>query len=420
MITAKEAEAKILEFVQPLQQERDGETVDLLTASGRILASPVTSSLDFPHWDNSAMDGYAVQFADVAESSSENPTQLEIIEEIPAGYQPQKTIQSGQAARIFTGALMPAGADTIIMQEETRRKGERVFILKAPEQPASFVRKKGTYYQAGTPLLSPGIPLNAPEIALLAAAQCQQVSVYRRPRIALFSTGDELIAPDQPLTPGKLVDSNQYALAVALNKLGVEAIRLGIIPDQRDRLRDTIAHAFSVADVVLSTGGVSVGDYDYIEEILTALNAEIQLRAVAIKPGKPLTVATFKRDQTQRSAPTSPGLYFGLPGNPVSTLVTFWRFVQPALKKLCGLSQGWEPEWVQARTTLDLRGHSKLETYIWGQLQLFSGTYEFVPAEGSQTSGNLVNLVQTNGLAAVPMAQTWILAGEPIQVLKIN
>ncbi|HEY9805724.1 MAG TPA: gephyrin-like molybdotransferase Glp, partial [Candidatus Obscuribacterales bacterium] len=320
MLPVLQAEALILDLVSSLSNRssnQDTEVVDLLSASGRILAAAVTSKLDFPHWDNSAMDGYAVRFADVRSCSAEQPVTLEIVEEIPAGSQPQQTVQPGQAARILTGAMMPAGADTVVMQERTQRQGDRVTILEAPEF-QMFVRHRGAFYQAGTPLLQPGIQLNAPEIAVLAAAQCPQVSVYRRVRVAILSTGDELVAPDQPLQPGQIVDSNQYALAALVKQMGAEPVLLGVVPDEPAALKQAIAQAIATADVVLSSGGVSVGDYDYVDEILAALGAEIHIRAVAVKPGKPLTVATFASNKAPQAHSV---LYFGLPGNPVSALV---------------------------------------------------------------------------------------------------
>ncbi|HEY9858433.1 MAG TPA: molybdopterin molybdotransferase MoeA, partial [Candidatus Obscuribacterales bacterium] len=283
MLPVKQAEALILDLASPLSRHsphQNTEVLDLLSASGRILAAPVTSTLDFPHWDNSAMDGYAVRFADVQSCSIEQPVTLEIVEEIPAGYQPQRLVQPGQAARILTGAMMPAGADTVVMQERTQRQGDRVTILEAPEFKA-FVRQRAAFYQAGTPLLQPGISLNAPEIAVLAAAQCAQVTVYRRARVAILSTGSELVAPDQPLQPGQIVDSNQYALAVLVKQMGAEPVLLGVVPDEPEALKQAIAQAIAAADVVLSSGGVSVGDYDYVDEILAALGAEIHIRAVA-------------------------------------------------------------------------------------------------------------------------------------------
>ncbi|MBE9165669.1 gephyrin-like molybdotransferase Glp [Tychonema sp. LEGE 06208] len=423
MLSVKEAESIILNLAQSPDSQRDVETVDLLAASGRILAAPVTSSLDFPYWDNSAMDGYAVRFADVENCSAEKPAVLEVVEEIPAGYLPQITVQRGWAARIFTGAMMPDGADTVVMQEETRREGDRIFILVAPEKPQAFVRHKGAFYQAETTLMDRGTAINAPEIAVLATAQCIKVPVYKRVRVAIFSTGDELVSPDKPLSPGKLVDSNQYALSVLLAQMGCEPIGLGIIPDREDALQKAIAQAVSTADVVLSTGGVSVGDYDYVEKILADLGGKIHIQAVAIKPGKPLTVAAFKRDETKSDAPISSSdcLYFGLPGNPVSALVCCWRFVVPALRKMSGLgADAWGPEFVKARCNAELRSHGKRETYVWGKLHLVAGVWEFEPASGSQNSANLINLANTTGLAVLPAAETWIPPGEFVEVLKVS
>ncbi|MBE9129721.1 gephyrin-like molybdotransferase Glp [Coleofasciculus sp. LEGE 07081] len=418
MLPVNQAESIILELVQPLNAQLDIEIVDLSIATGRILASPVTSQLDFPHWDNSAMDGYAVRHADVQSASEQQPARLEIVEEIPAGYQPQQTIQPGQAARIFTGACMPDGADTVIMQENTKGENNGVLILQA-SKPQAFVRHRASFYQAGTPLLNSGIQLGAPEIAVLAAAQCTQLTVYRRPRVAIFSTGNELVMPNQPLQPGQIVDSNQYALAAFVTLSGGIPIPLRIVPDTPEALEKAIAHAISSADIVLSTGGVSVGDYDYVEQILAQLGAEIHIRSVAVKPGKPLTVAQFPA-LSQKGA-KRPVLYFGLPGNPVSALVSCWRFVQPALAKLSGLPQAaWKPRFVKAIAFHELRADGRRETYLWGQLQLVDGCYEFHLAGGSHSSGNLINLAQTTGLAVVPCGQTLISAGESVQVLQLD
>jgi molybdopterin molybdotransferase len=412
MLPANDAQAIILNLVQPLSTQQETEFVDLLAASDRILASPVTSELDFPHWDNSAMDGYAVRYEDVQSCSEEKPAILEIVAEIPAGVQPQFTIQPGQAARILTGAVMPAGADTVVMQERTRREENHVFILAAPK-PQEYVRHKGNYYQAGTQLIPTGIRLNAPEIAVLAAAQCTQLKVFRRPRVAILSTGDELVTPDTRLQPGQIVDSNRYALFTLVKQSGAKPLMLGIVKDEPEALKQAVAQAINQADIVLSSGGVSVGDYDYVEEIIESLGGKIHIRAVATKPGKPLTVGTFDN-------PVRPVLYFGLPGNPVSALVSFWRFVQPAIKKLSGVAEGWEPVFVKAVARQELRSNGKLETYIWGQLRAKDGVYEFQPASGLQNSGNLINLAQTNGLAVLPVGQTLIAAGVEVQVLQVG
>ncbi|QMS87383.1 molybdopterin molybdotransferase MoeA [Nostoc edaphicum CCNP1411] len=425
MLSVGDAEAIILNFVQPLDHQRDTEVVDLFAADSRILATPVTSPLDFPHWDNSAMDGYAVRYEDVQHSNAEQPAVLEIVEDIPAGYQPKSTIQTGQAARIFTGAVIPAGADTIVIQEKTRREENRVFILDAPK-PQEFVRHKASFYQAGTQLLPAGIKLNSPEIAVLAAAQCPKLSVYRRPRVAIFSTGDELVTVDQPLQSGQIVDSNQYALAALVRQSGAEPLILGIVKDDPVALEKVITHAVAIADIVLSSGGVSVGDYDYVDTIIESLGAKIHIRAVAMRPGKPLTVATFPSrnainptDAMNRVSTNSP-LYFGLPGNPAAVLVTFWRFVLPAIKKLSGITENWEPVFLKVRSHDELRSDGKRETYLWGKLHLINGVYQFHKAGGSHSSGNLINLAQTNALAVLPVGKTLIYPQEEIQVLQLS
>jgi molybdopterin molybdotransferase len=408
MLSVKDAETIIFNHVRPLNQEHDLEVVDLLTAFHRILATPVISSLDFPHWDNSAMDGFAVRYEDVQNSNPENPTILEVVEEIPAGYQPQITIKKGQAARIFTGAIMPKGADTVVMQEKTNLQENQVFILATP-QPQEFVRHQGDFYQAGKELLPAGIPLNAAEIAILAAAQLSKISVFRRPRVAIFSSGDELVTPEQTLEPGQIVDSNQYALAALVKELGAEVLMLGIVKDDQTALTETINYAINHADIVLSSGGVSVGDYDYIDNILASLGATIHFRAVQMRPGKPLTFATF---------PNS--LYFGLPGNPVSALVTFWRFVQPAIKKLSGIKTGWESNFLKVKSHSELKSNGKMETYIWGKLNLINGIYEFQQAGGNLNSGNLINLSKTNALAILRVGKTLVTPGEETLVLQIG
>lgn len=409
MLSAKQAEAIILNLVQPLSSQQDIEIIDLETAPLRILAASVRSKLDFPAWDNSAMDGYAVRYEDVKNCNNEHPQILEIVEEIPAGYQPKTPIKSGQAARIFTGAMMPAGADTIVIQENTTREGDQVKIFAAP-QPQEFVRHRGSFYQAGEPMLQPGIVINAPEIAVLATAQCTKIPVYRLPKVAILSTGDELVTPDQPIQPGQIVDSNQYVLASFVTSNGAIPIKLGIIPDDREKLTKAIASAIESADLVLSTGGVSVGDYDYVEQILAQLGGEIQISSVAVKPGKPLTVAKFANGC----------IYFGIPGNPVSALVSCWRFVQPALKKLSGLNDNWQPTFIKARTRDRLRAGGKRETYLWGKLHLVDGIYEFALAGGSHSSGNLINLAQTNSLAVIPIGQTEIEPGEQVEVMQVS
>ncbi|MFM7191502.1 MAG: gephyrin-like molybdotransferase Glp [Microcystaceae cyanobacterium] len=396
MLPVSQAEARILDLINPLQTL---ETVTLREANRRILGETVVSGQDFPYWPNSAMDGYAVQWQDVAQASPDQPVSLTIIEEIPAGQEPQRILNTGQAARIFTGAKLLQGADTVVMQEQTQRQGDQVLILSAPPKKGHFVRSPGEYCQKGGRLLTAGMRLQAPELAVLATAQVRQVPVYRRPQVAIFSTGDELISVEETLTGAKIVDSNQYALAAFVENQGAIPVHLGIVPDDPDRLKHTMAQAIASADLVLSTGGVSVGDHDYVEKLLAELGGEIVIRSVPMKPGKPLTVAKFANGC----------VYFGIPGNPVSALVSCWRFVQPAIAKLSGLAAPWSPVWVKAQTQTSLTSDGQRETYLWGRVQFSAtGDLTFQIAPGSHSSGNLINLAQANALAVLPIGTTAI------------
>ncbi len=410
MIPVAQAEKIILDLIRPPSEV---ESSDLHLATGRILATTVISRLNFPQWDNSAMDGYAVKFSDVRSSTPKHPITLEVVEEIPAGYQPQHELQAGEAARIFTGAIVPPGADTIVMQEHTQRVQKTFVKIQITPIAKSFIRQRGEYAKVGDPLLAAGTVLNPAEIAILAATGSSEISVYRRPRVAIISTGNELVMPNQPLQPGQIVDSNQYAISAFVQQAGGTPICMGIVPDDRPKLTAVMSEAIDSADLVISTGGVSVGDYDYVEQILAELGGDVRIRAVAIKPGKPLTVANFKRDG--RSV-----VYFGLPGNPVSALVSCWRFVQPGLAKLAGLPKSqWKPNWLEAITSQDLTADGQRETYLWGKLTLIDRRYQFSLAGGSHSSANLINLAGTNALAVIPVNVNSIAAGTAVKVLVI-
>ena len=413
MLPVADAEAIILDAVQPLDPSFDRELVPLLDCSGRILADSIASSLDFPHWDNSAMDGYAVRFDEVEQASPETPIALTIVEEIPAGAIPQNALQPGQTARILTGSMMPAGADTVVMQERVQRNGDRIEILQAPPEVGHFVRHQGSFYRAGDRLLQSGLKIRGAELAVLAAAQCLQVPVYRRVKVGVLSTGSELVQPHETLQPGQIVDSNQFALVALLKQSGMDAIALGTVKDDRASLQQAMKAAIESCDVVISSGGVSVGDYDYVEELLGKLGGELRVRSIAIKPGKPLTFATFGTK-----------LYFGLPGNPVSALVTFWRFVLPALEKRSGQLGDGGPHWTTAIAIDRLTSDGKRESYLWGRLEIApqesTQTYpRFQLAAGSGSSGNLVNLAGSNALAVLPVGVQAIEPGTPITVLQI-
>lgn len=402
MIPVTEAEKRILEAVTVPQTP---ESIPLDRAGGRILAAAIASPLPFPHWDNSAMDGYGVRFADVAQV----PVTLTVSQEIPAGTVPQAPLQPGEAARIFTGAMLPPGADTIVIQEVTDRQGDRVTIKERP-QPGEFVRRRGEFHSAGSPLLATGMVLNPAAIAVAAATGIDRVAVYPRPRVVILATGDELVPPGQRPGPGQIVDSNSLAIATFVRQLGLEPLGLGIAPDDRQTLRSQMLRALELGDFILSTGGVSVGEYDHVEVLLGELGGEILLNQVAIKPGKPLTVAKF----------ASGALFFGIPGNPVSALVCGWRFVGAALRKAQGYAAPWSPPTVQGITTDKLKGAIRRETYLWGQCQWTEQGYQFRLVPGGHSSGNLINLAQANALAVVPLGMEAIAPGSPITIYPIS
>ncbi len=396
MLPIDQVETCLLNLGQPVCQR---EILPLDQAVGRVLAESVVGFLDLPGWDTSAMDGYALRGEDV----TAGPTELTLVESIAAGTVPAVVLTAGTCARIFTGAILPPGADTVVPQEQVEAQGSRVKVLQPP-CPGEFVRRQGEFYRRGTPLLAAGLRLRGPELALLAAVQSLRVAVWRRPRIALFSTGNELVQPGHPLNPGQIVDSNQLALAALIREAGGEVTNLGIVPDQPAALARVIGQALGGADLVVSTGGVSVGDYDYIPQVLAALGMSIPVHGVAIKPGKPLLVAT------------GPGLYLGLPGNPASALVLFWRFVQPLIRRLAGLA-AWEPQFMWVHSRDQLLGGGPREIYLWGQLLPRDEKWEFVPAPGSFSSGNLVNLAQTTALAVLPVGSRVVESGELVRVL---
>lgn len=404
MLQPLEVDALILDHTPVPQGDRNIQTLSLARAIGRITAQAVTSGLDFPHWDNSAMDGYAVRYTDAIAGAVLNVTLA-----IPAGKPPEGSLGPHQAARIFTGAMLPEGADTIVMQEHTERIGDdRVKIVTPPEKQGMFVRSQGSYCQGGDAILGAGVRLGAAEVAMLAAAQVGEVAVWQAPRVGVFSTGDELVGVDAILKPGQIVDSNRMALVGILQQMGLQVMDFGVVPDQIDRLRETMKGAIASCDIVISSGGVSVGDYDYVEDLLGELGGEILVRSVAVKPGKPLTVAKFE-----------PCLYFGLPGNPVSALVTFWRFVRPALLKRSGLQSDWHLPRVWGTTTAGLRGDLRRETYRWGQHVWTEEGLVFTPAGGSDSSGNLINLAGTTALGIIPAGQV-LSEGDRLAVMVLG
>jgi len=420
MLPVSEVERIILDLVKPFAPECDSEILPLLEVNNRILAEDITSEWDFPHWDNSAMDGYALRYADIADVIDWQNLKLAIApDEIPAGKAIANCLGQGECVRIFTGGMLPQGADTVIMQEDTERLDNFLQLKVKPTQ-GEYVRHQGEFIQAGATLVRAGTKLGVTEIAALAAARCPQVKVYRQPKIAIISTGNELVSLEhsQFLQAGQIVDSNLYTLSTLVNQAGAIAIPLGIVRDDRAELEIAIKKAIASADMIISSGGASVGDYDYVDEILEAMGANIHICAVAIKPGKPLTVASLTRSLNVNESEDDI-LYFGVPGNPVSAMISFWRFIRGAIAKLNGANSNyWHPQFIKAITTEDLHAQGRRETYLWGQLTYHKGNPIFQPIN-NYSSGNLISAIGTNALAVMRVNQTYVPVGDEVMIMIV-
>ena len=412
-IPVKQAESIVLDCARPLGTE----WIELTAATGRVLASDLVSPQDFPSADTSSMDGYGVRHADLETI----PCELSVVETLPAGTVTRVPLQSGQAVRLFTGSELPSGADTVVMQEDTERLNPQTVRILSAYPRGKFVRKQGQFCRSGDRPIGAGQVMGAPEIALLAAVRQLNLKVFRQARVGIFSTGDELVNPDRVPKPGQIVDSNQPGLSALVQQAGAIPHRLGIVKDTesggveggKDVLKQTITQALTSCDLILSSGGVSVGDYDHVESVLEELGARIHIRKVAIKPGKPFTFATFDGGTSQ---PVK--LYCGLPGNPVSAMVCFWRLVLPAIKKLHGHPPPWSPRVLTAIAQSPVTAGGMRETYVWGKLVTSDGQLRFSPAS-EQGSGNLVNLAGSNGLAILAVGTKRVEAGAEVAVMGI-
>lgn len=403
MLSVIEAQQAILATIRPLDVER----VELLNALGRVLAEDVVADIDLPPFDNSSMDGYALHAADLSGASREQPVQLPIVADVPAGHPTDLVLPHGAAARITTGAMVPRGADAVVPVEDTNDGARGANPLPASIavyralQPGDFVRHAGDDVKRGERVLAAGTVIRPAEIALLAAVGRAQIAVYRRPRVALLATGDELVEPDQTPGPGQIRNVNAYATASLVTQYGGAPIVLGIARDRFDQVAAKLEEAIGQGvDLIVASAGVSVGAYDLVKDAVAA-HGSIDLWRVRMRPGKPLAFGNY------RGVP-----FFGLPGNPVSAMLTFEQFVRPVLRVMAGHSH-WRKPTVTV-TLLDPITSDGRETYARAQVQR-EGDRWFARINSKQDSNMLSGLAQSNALVIVPDGVTRLERGEAVQ-----
>ena len=393
MLTVEQAIEQILSRVAPLATER----VSILSALGRALAEPIVSGREIPPWSNSSMDGYAVR----AEDARATPTRLAVVGTVTAGSMPTRDVKSGEAIRIFTGAPLPEGADAVVPQEDTEAMDGQV-VLKTAVSSGAYVRPRGEDLRVGDVVLEPGTALGPAEVGLLATLGATQVLVYRKPRVAIVSTGNELAELGREPGPGQIPNTNSYSLFAQVLEAGGEPLNLGIARDQLDAIEERLRWAAS-ADLVLSSAGVSVGDYDLVKTALTRAGAQLHLWQVSMRPGKPITFGTIG----QRPI-------FGLPGNPVSAMVTFELFVRPALRRMAGFRAIHRLR-LRARALTPIANPGFRRGYLRVTLEREGGEWG-ARLTGDQGSAILTSMVRADGLAVVA-CETTVSAGEYVEVI---
>ncbi|HVE78731.1 MAG TPA: gephyrin-like molybdotransferase Glp [Gemmatimonadaceae bacterium] len=405
MLSVAEASARILADVGPLTPER----VPLLDALGRVLAEDITAPLTLPAWDNSAMDGYAVRGDDVAAASEAAPVILTVLETVAAGAFPSRPIGPGEATRIMTGAPIPGGADTVVRVEDTDGGTSQVVVRNARDLRKN-VRPRGEDLREGEVVLRAGTPIAAAQVGVLASVGAAQVEVRRRPRVAILGSGDELVDLDrfhEVLAGRKIVSSNSYTLHALVRSAGADPVNLGVAADTPASLRERLERAAG-CDLILTSAGISVGEFDYTREVLESLGAEMAFWRVRMRPGAPLGFGML------RGTP-----WVGLPGNPVSTMVTFELFVRPLLRRMAGYERLFRrptPVRLEEPVTLGAR----LTHFFRGVVTAQPDGSLTARLTGPQGSGILTSMALANALLVVPESRPRCEAGEVVNALLIT
>ena len=392
-----DALARILAEVKPVG---GSETLAVRSALGRVLAADVVSTINVPSHTNSAMDGYALAGTELAPAGE---TRLEVVGTSAAGRPFAGTVGAGQCVRIMTGAPMPAATDTVVMQENVTRDGDTA-ILRGGQKAGQHVRQAGEDIAAGSVALRAGTLLLPAQIGILASLGVGEVSVRRRPRVAFFSTGDELRSVGEPLGEGQIYDSNRYTIYGMLTRLGTEVLDMGVIRDEREAVEEAFARAAEEADAIVTSGGVSVGDADYVAETLERAGT-VGFWKVAMKPGRPIAFGRI-----------GDALFFGLPGNPNSVMATFYQLVQPALQALAGLPEPLPPLTVPAISGSALRKKPGRREFQRGVLSRDADGRLVVHKTGHQGSGVLSSMAAANCFIVLPEDAGPVSEGDEVTV----
>ena len=399
LLPVAEAQQRIIEAVAPLPAEQ----ISLADGLGRVLAADVASRRDQPPMAVSAMDGYAVRAADVATL----PATLKVIGYAPAGHAFDGTLGAGEAVRIFTGAPVPEGADTIVIQENTEQADETVRVVDGKAPVGRFIRPAGLDFATGDVLLQRGKVLTARDVGLSAAMNVPWLTVYRKPRISILATGDEIVMPGDPIGRDQIVSSNALSLAAFIAAQGGTPLDLGIAPDEEDGLRALAAGARG-SDILVTTGGASVGDHDLVQSVLGDIGLEVDFWRIAMRPGKPLMFGRI--DGT---------FLIGLPGNPVSSLVCAIMFLAPAIRKMLGMDN-LLPKTGMARLGTDLPENDEREDYLRASLSRDDNGDVIATPYGKQDSSMFATIARADALVIRKPFAAAAKSGTPVEFIPLK
>lgn len=394
MISVEEALIIILEESKALECEEK----DILSCLNKVLAEDIYSRDNLPPFDKSAMDGYAIKSEDTDAYEDGVSIKLEIVDLIKAGESSDKELKNVQAMKIMTGAPVPKGANAVIQIEKVEVREDTLYISEKVKNGCNVI-KLGEEIKVGDIALRKGTLIRPTEIGVLASLGYSKIKVYRNPVVSILTTGDELVDINETPKFGQIRNSNEYSLKALIQNLGLEALCLGIVEDKKDTLKSKVKEALEKSDIVITSGGASVGDFDFVEQVLNEINADIKFQSVAIKPGKPISFAVIDKK-----------LFFSLPGNPLSAITTFEEFVKPACEKMLGKSMEGDNTFpvILAEDFKEKEGRSK---YIYVKIKAENGKLYAYKA-GSQSSNQLITMSKANGIIIMPAGIGYKKAGE--------